>query len=362
MPSLFHTPEDVQRQESAARTDLANTRNPLAGSLFNLGFGVSGAVGRATGLDTRSKAEKTAGNIQHLIQGLDLTNRDSITGVANKLQQAGFMPEAQQLISMLPAQAATFGPAQAESTFVTNPDGTVKEIRQNFQQKSDGQISSVGSAVTTDRANSAGSGAPPKLNTGLWSGFNLNDNMQKYFALNLFNQVNPDFYDADPDETQIAASQGKLEVFSARLKGDAWRATVRQGYDLFPGDEASANRWINAQRPIDDQVIAQEAINLIKESGGMEDFVKFNSFLDNEVKVATERDTTPAQAVERAAKIRRDKANALSSTSGRRRLSKPHTSGSSRQAARLPYMPIRTPFGWRAWEQIQKKLASSLTT
>ena len=312
---LFNTPDDIRAQEVAARAQSIQPHNagPLGGSLFNLGFDLSGALQNKAGGGTftrpQSTQEKTAGNIQDLIKGLDITNRKSIGTVANRLQQGGHMAEAQQLLSLMPEAVDKFGDVTSASTTVTNPDGTVKEIRQNFQRnEKDGSVKAVGSGVTTDRLDpNSGGGKPPKLNTGLWTGFGLNENMGAYWDQNLFNQVNPDWYDGALNEEQVAASKGKLEVFASRLKGDMWRDTVRTGYQQFPDDAAMANRWINAQRPPDDQVVAQKAINLIKQSGGMEDFVQFNDYMDNQVKISTETDTTPAEARERKARIDSDR-------------------------------------------------------
>jgi hypothetical protein len=134
--ALFETPEQARQRERQARVALGQQSiNPAQGALFNLGHSIAGAGIRYMGGDTRSQSEKAAENVQKLIGGLDMTNRASVQDVANKLQQAGYMAEAQQLMTQLPAHEDTYTTRQ-----ITGPDGSLMLVKRNDRTGEDAPV------------------------------------------------------------------------------------------------------------------------------------------------------------------------------------------------------------------------------
>ena len=108
MGGLFMTPEQARAQEIQRRHALGQSQNPLAGSMFNLGYSSGNAIVRGIGgllgspVDTRSASEIKASDVSKAVQGLDLTNRNNVLAKVQELHSSGLNAEAAELMQLVP--------------------------------------------------------------------------------------------------------------------------------------------------------------------------------------------------------------------------------------------------------------------
>ncbi len=264
---IFSTPEQVRSFEAEKRTQ---GMDPVRAALFNAGFAGGGAIqrglsgiGGGTRVDTRSKQEQTAENIQQMIQGMDLTNRDSVLSVANKLQQSGHMAEANQLLQMAPDPQDNF------TTREITLGGQQFLIRRN---ELDGKDELVAGASRPASAGKPAANTDSKLRN-----IEIKKTQLGRIEHQLLNQptlTGPLGGAGKADEEDVIAAQGAIEELANRLLTEN---KLRKKHAVDTG--ASTQEESNAMIPLTD--IEWQAIALDLMLGGGNDLLFQNNLLLN---------------------------------------------------------------------------------
>ena len=155
---LFATPEQVRQREALARAQLAQTQNPLAGGLFNLGNALGNTFIRAGGGDPRSDAERSAAQIAQLVQGIDITDAQNVVDRIRALSEAGFVQESMALGQLVPKRDNKFS-----QPFIMQgqaPDGTPVNFLAQVNTATD-EIKKLGELKNTATPTGATGGLSP---------------------------------------------------------------------------------------------------------------------------------------------------------------------------------------------------------
>lgn len=264
---LFSTPENVRSFEAEKRTE---GMDPVRAALFNAGFAGGGAIrrgisgiGGGTRVDTRSRPEQTAENIQQMIQGMDLTDRDSVLRIANRLQQSGHMAEANQLLQMAPDAIDNF--TDEEITM----GGQKFLIKMNTLTKE--------KTLVAGSSRPASAGSPSKNTDAKLRNIEIKKTQLGRISQQLLNQptlTGPLGGAGKADEEDVVAAQGAIEELANRLLTEN---KLRKKHAVDTG--AATQDETNAMIPLTD--VEWQAIALDLMLGGGNDLLFKNNLLLN---------------------------------------------------------------------------------
>lgn len=277
---LFPSQAQVFAAQQAQQA--ANPLQTLAGGIFNLGDALGDAGRRGIfGQETRSPAELAAGKVQQIAQRIDFNDRESIMGGINALNDAGFQDQAFQLFNTLPQ------PTEAKVTPITKPyQKSIQDpsnpgnfVLQWAQDYSDGSTKFLGTALANETA-PASTGGKALLPDYLAKPFAIQPKVEDRWLTELSQAPELNRWFKDDAERETLYKSGVSDWLANKaqdLKDQRLNRLYEIQQQIPEMDKADLIRLARDLR-ITDRQIANDAWNLMKESGNYRQLIDTGVF------------------------------------------------------------------------------------